>query len=72
MSQEAFEAREAMLDERAAIPEAGAEHQRDGRSYAVDEVREMPRAARSAGVVLERAAWNVGAPGPASQGQTAS
>lgn len=51
MSQEAFEAREAMLDERAAILEAEAEYQRDGKSYTVDEVRAMLRTARSAEVV---------------------
>lgn len=50
MSQETFEAREAMLDERAAILEAEAEYQRDGKSYTADEVRAMLRAARSAGV----------------------
>ena len=48
MSQEAFEAREAMLDERAAILEAEAEYQRSGKSYTVDEVRSMLRTARSA------------------------
>lgn len=48
MSQEAFEAREAMLDERAAILEAEAEYQQSGKNYSVDEVRSMLRAARAA------------------------
>lgn len=51
MSQEAYEAREAMLDERAAILEAEAEYRRSGKSYSIDEVRAMLLAARSDEVV---------------------
>ena len=48
MSQEAFEAREAMLDERAAILEAEAEYRQSGKSYTLSEVRSMLKAAREA------------------------
>lgn len=48
MSQEAFEAREKMLDERAAVLEAEAEYRRTGKSYSLDEVRTMLRAVRGA------------------------
>ncbi len=51
MSQEAFEAREAMLDERAAVLEAEANYRNNGKSYSLDEAREMLRAARGAKVV---------------------
>ena len=51
MSQEAFEAREDMLRERAAILEAEAEYQHSHKSYTVDEVRSMLQAARNSEVV---------------------
>lgn len=46
MSQEAFEARERMLDERAAVLEAEAEYRQTGEAYSLDEVRSMLQAAR--------------------------
>lgn len=42
-------AREAMLDERAAVLEAEDEYRRDGKSYTAGEAREMLRVARTAG-----------------------
>ncbi len=48
MSQEAFDAREAALDERAAVLEAEGRYRDTGVSYSLDEVRSMLRAARKA------------------------
>ena len=49
MSQEAFEEREAMLDERAAVLEAEVRYRETGESYSLDELRSMLQAARRAG-----------------------
>ncbi len=46
MSQEAFDEREAMLDERAAILEAESKYRETGESYSLEEVRSMLQAAR--------------------------
>lgn len=51
MSQEAFEEREAMLNERAAVLEAEAEYRKNGTSYSFDEVRSMLQAARDKAAV---------------------